>query len=272
MGQTYKGEIGFIKVPIPAAHYQDEYRFDTTLNTQVWKNLSKGMHVSFASTDELYFRSEVPELKTESLSWNVTGWKGERLNAVVLVWSPDTLQQVRFALSDLTNKKGKVLNKNYLQVNVVKYVIGNYPYGAKDVTCDASPYKNLYLMPDRFEEFDRFDLPGNTTRPVWISLNIPQGAEDGEYHGNIEVKSAGYDTTLNVTITVQNHVLPKPYEWKHRLDLWQNPWVVAWQNQLKPWSQQHKMLLKKHLEVYAMQVENISQLMRFIRPGQIILT
>ena len=52
------------------------------------------MHVSFASTDELYFRSEVPELKNETVSWKGTGWKGERLNAVVLVWSPDTLQQV----------------------------------------------------------------------------------------------------------------------------------------------------------------------------------
>src|SRR5687767_14641348 len=155
--QPYEGQIEFSKIPVPAAHYRGEYTFDTTLNKDAWKKQSKGMHVSFASTDELYFRSEVPELQNETVSWSATGWKGERLNAQVLVWSPDTLQQVRFILRDLKNDKGEVLSKNNLQVNLVRYVIGNYPYGAKDVTCGASPYKNLYLMPDRFETFDRFD-------------------------------------------------------------------------------------------------------------------
>jgi hypothetical protein len=56
---------------------------------------------------------------------------------------------------------------------------------------------------------------------------------------------------LNVKINVQNQLLPKPSEWKHRLDLWQNPWVVAWKNNLQPWSEEHKLLLKQHLKLYA---------------------
>jgi hypothetical protein len=259
VGQAFKGQVEFSKLPLPSAHYQGEYTFDTTLNAGAWKKQSKGMHVSFASTDELYFRSEVPELKDETVSWKGTGWKGERLNAIVLVWSPDTLQQVRFILNDFKNAKGKVLSKSNLQVNMVSYVIGNYPYGAKDVTCGGSPYKNLYLMPDRFVPMvpispggtDRFDVPGNSVRPVWLSLNIPAGTESGEYNGTIEVKAVNYNKTLNLTITVQNQVLPKPHDWKHRLDLWQNPWVVAWENNLKPWSEEHVLLLKKHLQLYA---------------------
>ena len=39
--------------------------------------------------------------------WEATGWKGERLNTQVIVWSPDTLQQVRFRVSDLKNKNGR---------------------------------------------------------------------------------------------------------------------------------------------------------------------
>ena len=35
------------------------------------------------------------------------------------------------------------------------------------------------------------------------------------------------------------------------LILWQNPWVVAWENNLKPWSEEHMLLLKKHLQLYA---------------------
>lgn len=251
VGQAFKGQVDFSKIPVPAAHYQQEYTFDTTLDPEAWKKQAKGIHVSFASTDQLYFRSEVPELPNETQSWKGTGWKGERLNAVVLVWSPDTLQQVRFILKDLKNDKGSVLSKSNLQVNMVRYVISSYPYGAKDVTCGASPYKNLYLMPDRFEAFDRFNVPGRSVRPVWISLNIPAGTEAGNYDGTIEVKAVNYTSTLHLKVAVQNQLLPMPHEWKHHLDLWQNPWVVAWENHLKPWSEEHMLLLKKHLKLYA---------------------
>lgn len=249
--QTFKGQIQFSKIPVPAPHYQQEYTFDTTLNTVAWTKQQKGLHVSFATTDELYFRTEVPELLKESATWEQTGWKGERLNTQILVWSPDTLNQVRVTVGDLKHTSGKIIPRNNLQVNMVRYVIGNYPYGAKDVTCGASPYQNLYLMPDRFEAFDRFDLPGKTVRPVWLSVDVPAGTASGVYTGTIEVRAENYSTSLNVKLNIQNQVLPQPAEWKHRFDLWQNPWVVAWQNNLKPWSDEHKLLLKKHLKLYA---------------------
>lgn len=251
LGQLYKGQLEFAKVPVPGPHYQQEYTFDTTLNIAAWFAQTKKLHISFASTDESYFRSEVPGLEKESLSFEGVAWKGERLNAEILVWSPDTINQVRVALSDLKNEKGKVLSKNSMQLNMIRYVMGNYPYGAKDVTCGASPYKHLYLMPDRFETFDRFDLPGKTVRPVWLSFDIPAGTDAGIYKGTIEVRSENYSATLNLKVHVQNQLLPKPHDWKHRLDLWQNPWVVAWKNNVKPWSEEHKLLLKKHLKLYA---------------------
>lgn len=250
-GQSYKGQLQFSKIPAPVLHYQQEYTFDTTLNVAAWATQKKGLHVSFASADELYFRSEVPELENESTTWQETGWKGERLNTQILVWSPDTLNQVRFNLTDLKNDKGRSIAKNNFKVNMVRYVVSNYPYGVKDATCGASPYKNLYLMPDRFETFDRLDLPGRTIRPVWLSIDIPAGTEAGIYNGTVEVKSENYTTTLKLKLTVQNQLLPKPAEWKHRLDLWQNPWVIAWRNNVKPWSEDHKLLLKKHLKLYA---------------------
>lgn len=250
-GQVYKGQMDLTKIPVPPGHYQDEYHFDTTVNTAAWNAQEKGMHVAFGSTDQLYFRSEVPELQNEPVSWQATGWKGERINSQVLIWSTDTLNQVRFVLNDLKNSRGQSISKNNFQVNMVHYVVSNYPYGAKDVTCGASPYKDLYLMPDRFENFDRFELPGKTTRPVWISIDIPAGTAAGVYTGTVEVKSEKYSTTLNLKLNVQNQLLPKPTEWKHRLDLWQNPWVIAWKNNVKPWSEEHKILLKKHLKLYA---------------------
>src|SRR5207302_138957 len=95
-GQVYKGLVELSKVPIAKAHYQTEYTFDTIADINAWMNQRPGMHVSFASTDRRYFRREVPALEKETLSWEETGWRGDRLNASILVWSPDTLNQVHF--------------------------------------------------------------------------------------------------------------------------------------------------------------------------------
>src|SRR5437762_9345842 len=57
--------------------------------------------------------------------------------------------------------------------------------------------------------------------------------------------------TLRVAITVQDQTLPPPGDWKFRLDLWQNPWVVAWYYHVEPWSEEHKALLRRHLKLYA---------------------
>jgi len=249
--QSYKGQVDFSKVPFPAQHYQEEYNFDTTLNVSAWTTQQKGLHVSFGSEDKLYFRAEVPEIKNEATSWETTGWKGERLNAQIVVWSPDTLEQVRFKVSDLKNEKEKLLSKDNIQLNKVCYVLANFPYGSNEPNCGESPYKNGFLFPDRFEAFDRFDVPGKTVRSVWISLNIPADAEPGTYNGYIEVNSKSEHTVLNVKIKVQNQILPKPHDWKYRYDLWQNPWAIADYYHVKPWSEEHKALLKKHLKLYA---------------------
>ena len=255
-GQVYKGQVDFSKIPVPGPHYQEEYTFDTTLNLAAWKAQKKGLNISFVSTDELYFRTEVPELNTEALSWSETGWKGERLNTQILVWSPDTINQLHFKLNDLINEKGEILSKKNIQLNKICYVLSNYPYDAKDASCGGGPVDKAYLLPDRFSpitmgEADRFDLPGKTVRPVWLSVNIPADAEPGIYNGVVEMQAENAHAVLNVKIKVQNQSLPKPHDWKFRLDLWQNPWVIAEYYHVKPWSDEHKALLKKHLQLYA---------------------
>ncbi|MEX6687812.1 DUF6067 family protein [Danxiaibacter flavus] len=250
--QALLTEIDSAKMPLGGgAHYMPEYLLDVSTNPAAWTKEKPGLHASFASTDQLYFRTEVPALEKENLLWQATGWKGERLNTQILIWSPDTLQQVRFILTDLKDKNGKLLSKNNIGLNKVMYVLSNYPYNAKGFDCGPTPYKNGYLMPDRFEKFDRFDVPGKTIRPVWLSCNIPAEAEAGVYTGTIEVRTATAKTVLNIQVNVQKQILPKPHDWHHRLDLWQNPWVISQYYNVKPWGEDHKALLKKHLQLYA---------------------
>jgi hypothetical protein len=251
--QDQRGLIDSALIPKPYLHYQKEYDFDKSIDPAKWE-LQKNLHVSFVPTDEAYFRAEVPGI-SETKNWTATGWKGERLNAMILVWSADTISQVRVLLNDLKAANGAVLGKNNLKAQLVHYVISNYPYGAREVTCGVGPVDKAYLMPDRLVPMsigiDRFELPGKTVRPVWFSIDIPSNTRAGLYSGQIEVRSEKQSFKLQISINVQNHLLPKPQDWSYRLDLWQNPWVIAEYYKVKPWGAEHKSLLKKHMRLYA---------------------
>jgi hypothetical protein len=248
--QPKKGQIDLSKVLAPQWHYQSEYTFDAPVDTVQWTTQTPGLHAAFGSTDELYLRCEAPELGRETSAWNAAGWRGERLNAQILVWSPDSLHQVRFKVSDLMNSGGKLICGDRIRLNMIRYVVSNLPYAAENFSCDVTA-DSAYLMPDRLESFERFDLPARTVRPVWIALDIPASSEPGDYHGTLGISALEGTVTLKVNLTVQKQVLPGPRDWKFRLDLWQNPWAVAWTCGVEPWSDEHTLLLKKHLKLYA---------------------
>ena len=242
-------EVDLTKVPAPQPHYQLEYTFDISTDPARWSKEKPGLHVAFGSTDELYLRCEVPVLKERQV-WNATGWKGERLNAQVLVWSPNSQEQIRFQVTDLKNEKGEVIEKGQIRFNLVRYVLSNFPYRAKNFSCEVTN-QMAYLIPDRLENFERFALPGRTVRPVWLSLDIPVTAQPGDYHGSLQVSASNASSTLLLRIHVQQMILPNPRNWKFRLDLWQNPWAVASYFHVRPWSEEHKTLLRAHLKLYA---------------------
>ncbi len=249
--QWQKGQVDPKKVTIPDWHYQPEYTYDKPSDPAAWKQVHSGLSASFGTTDELYLRCEVPQLTSRSSSWEATGWKGERLNAQVLVWSPDTLKQVRLITGDLDDSKGHLIGKDCISAQMVRFVLSNFPYASKGASCDASSTDTAFLLPDRLEKFDRFDLPGRSLRSVWISFDIPRDAEPGVYKGFIDIVSEKYNLRLPIRIRVQELVLPQPHDWKYRLDLWQNPWVIAWYYHVEPWSDEHIALLRRHLKLYA---------------------
>ncbi|HRZ20056.1 MAG TPA: DUF6067 family protein [Bacteroidales bacterium] len=249
--QWQKGQIDPSKVPAPVWHLMPEYTFDKPVDTLRWMNEKPGLHAAFGSSDELYLRCEVPSLPATSAAWETTAWRGERLNAQILVWSTDTLDQVRIEIQNLSGSEGEVILSENIRPYRVRYVLSNAHYGDKDLTCWMMSNDSVYLMPDRLEEFKRFTLPGRTIRPLWITLDIPAEALPGTYTGTFEIASEGHVVTLPVQIKVQNQLLPDAHDWKYRLDLWQNPWVIAWYHHVSPWSDEHKALLKHHLKLYA---------------------
>jgi hypothetical protein len=251
VAQFNKGRIDPARVPAPDHHYQSEYIFDIPADPVLWRNQEPGLKVSFASADVLYLRSEVPVLENETSIWETTGWKGERMNTQILVWSADTVRQVRFRYGDLISASGDRIDAKKIKLYIVRYILSNFFYGATAQNCSSGSADTVYLMPDRLEIMDRFDLPGNSVRPVWLSVDIPRETLPGSYLGSIDVLTDHENFRLDLKINVQNLELPLPGEWKFRLDLWQNPWVVSEYYNLEPWSDKHKLLLKEHLRLYA---------------------
>ena len=62
-------------------------------------------------------------------------------------------------------------------------------------------------MPDRFENFERFDLPGRTVRPVWLSVDVPADTEPGIYHGTVDVNTEKFHKSLQVNIKSSKSVI-----------------------------------------------------------------
>ncbi len=244
------GEVELTQTPSLQPHYQTEYTFDTNTTPETWATQKSGLHVAFGSTDERYLRCEVPALKEPSQRWRACGWRGERLNAQILVWSTESQEQIRFEASNLTSDNGAVISKEQIKINLVRYLLSNFPYQAKDFSCDVTN-KTAFLMPDRLESFERFALPAHTLRPVWLSLDVPATAQPGDYSGTLQVQALKGGAMLQLRIRIQKQTLPNPRDWKFRLDLWQNPWVLASYFQVQPWSEAHKALLKTHLKLYA---------------------
>src|SRR5258705_10976355 len=209
-GVPARATLDLANLRVPPFHFQPEFTFDSPSDPQKWSVQPKGLNVSFATTDQAYFRSEVPDLPQQSQSWEASGWKGERLNAEVVVWSPDTVHQIRVAVSDLVDANGAALPSANVHVSLVRYVVSNYPYGANEVSCGATDSNPPYLMPDRLQALERFDLAANSVRPIWLSLDIPAGTTPGVYRGTVDVTSEKGRATLRVAITVQDPTLPPP--------------------------------------------------------------
>jgi hypothetical protein len=72
------------------------------------------------------------------------------------------------------------------------------------------------------------------------------------YSGTVRLRAAeGTSIPLQMSLEVQGGTVPLPADWQFRVDFWQNPWAVAQQHRVKPWSDAHLAILRQHLRVLA---------------------
>ncbi len=194
------------------------------------------------SVDSRYAR-DLPMLDEErsaiahehSRSWQAAAWRGERVHGQIVLSSRTGTRQVRFRPCELKSDDGAVIPAACVKPRFVRYVLADGK-----------------LMPDILDTLDRLDLPAQTSRPVWVTVDVPAEAKPGRYNGTLEVVADGQQSVpVGVFVEVLAATLPPPAQWRFRLDLWQNPFAVARYHDVRPWSDAHLKLLEPHLRLLA---------------------
>lgn len=213
-----------------------------------WAKLYNKVYVSFTNSNRRYNQGIVPDIQLQS-QLQLTGWRGEKLNAQILVWAGIDINPVSVAVEDLVSKKGQRIAASQLSAGFVGYVMTDeFKNGCgyrKPQNFDSS------LVADPiFTEKKQTKLNKNTVQPMWVSIAIPANIPPGEYTGNIMVK-AGKKFPLRFTVKVLNKTLPPSSLWKFNLDFWQHPAAIARVHQVKLWSDEHFALMKKYYAMLA---------------------
>ncbi len=202
-----------------------------------WNSVEEGLHASFGSIDRRYEKQEIPGVEVNE-TWSGSAWKGERVSAQLILWSKDSIEQVRFRFSDFVSSDGKTISAQSAQARFVRYVITDEfadGCGKRDPANYASS-----LSADVLDQLSCFDMSPSTARPVWITLDVPADAATGVYTTTLQLMAKGEKSRdFTMTIEVLPHTLPAPADWKFHLDLWQNPYAVARVEGVEPWSDDH---------------------------------
>jgi len=201
--------------------------------------------ISFASSNVRY-ENENPFQKTQS-EIAVSAWKGQRINAQILVWPSANLKG--FSATASPFKGTGTFSSSAVDIGFVRYVAANKSGGV----CGKIPDLPEINVADAISNQKSISLSKNKLQPVWISVDVPRNIPGGTYTSKITFSSEdnGIFDTLSLKITVNNHVLPLPANWDFFLDLSQFPLSEARYYKLTPWSAEHFAKIRPNMKQLA---------------------
>lgn len=202
---------------------------------ETWNGVEKPI-VTFGSTDVRYPRA-TPCAAAVTDQTTLTGWRGEKVSAQAVISAPAAVGGLTCTVGDFVADNGAKL-PGIARARFVKYVVSDR--FLTDQPCGARPENNpAHLEADLLDEAASCDVPARSTRPVWITVDIPRDAAPGRYTAPVAVKGEGVAETLTLHLNVTERTLPAPSEWTYHLDLWQHPAAVARAEGVEVWSDEH---------------------------------
>lgn len=202
-----------------------------------WQSVNKNLNAAWGDAFDRYSRSLVPTVSDEQ-TLKITLWRGEKGQGQALIWTPKGLNGVECSFADFKSSNA-TLPASIAKSFFVRYTLAdqNLPTKQKEV-----------LMADMLDNIARFEIEAKSTRPVWVTIDIPEGATPGIYKSTLTISHTGLSKAkLPIEIEVVNHILPDAKEWSYHLDLWQHPAAVARAEGLELWSDAHFEAMKRQM-------------------------
>lgn len=221
-------------------------------NPSLWVKVS-APQVSWGSTDIRYKKEEPAPIARLKKDINLTAWKGERVSAQLVVWTPEALDNLSFIVSDLTSGK-ETISKDNVRTGFVRYVMTDELNKDGKGGCGyrkSSDYDST-LVADPIDHIaSTLTVPANATQGGWISVRVPQQVKAGKYTGTVTVKDGDKVLSeLKLAVNVKNRTLPASTEWAFHLDLWQNPYAEARYYIVDPFSKEHFDRMRPDMQNY----------------------
>lgn len=221
-------------------------------NPSLWVKVS-APQVSWGSTDIRYKKEEPAPIARLKKDINLTAWKGERVSAQLVVWTPEALDNLSFIVSDLTSGK-ETISKDNVRTGFVRYVMTDELNKDGKGGCSyrkSSDYDST-LVADPIDHIaSTLTVPANATQGGWISVRVPQQVKAGKYTGTVTVKDGDKVLSeLKLAVNVKNRTLPASTEWAFHLDLWQNPYAEARYYNVEPFSKEHFDRMRPDMQNY----------------------
>lgn len=221
-------------------------------NPSLWVKVS-APQVSWGSTDIRYKKEEPAPIARLKKDISLTAWKGERVSAQLVVWTPEALDNLSFIVSDLTSGK-ETISKDNVRTGFVRYVMTDELNKDGKGGCGyrkSSDYDST-LVADPIDHIaSTLTVPANATQGGWISVRVPQQVKAGKYTGTVTVKDGDKVLSeLKLAVNVKNRTLPASTEWAFHLDLWQNPYAEARYYNVEPFSKEHFDRMRPDMQNY----------------------
>lgn len=250
-GVTHSGQ-STSQAPFPLTHYVELVN-PTPTDEASWKGTSE-VQCAWGSTYMRYKKEANPRLKPKNTS--ITGWKGERVAAQLVISSPIDLENVTIEVSPLIHSSGKTeIASDKMLKGFVRYVMTDQLNKEGEGTCGHRPDLSLFdstLVADPIDHLATvLPMKSKTSQGYWIRTWIPEDALAGNYSSDVLVRN-GQEVVgrLKLNVKVLNRTLPKPAEWAFHLDLWQNPFAIARYHQVPVWSEEHFNIMKTELQPF----------------------
>ena len=239
----------------PSAPYE-ELTVKRNIAPSAWNNQGKLMLQSaWGDTDTRYDNALPPKGVSDKVI-TLTAWRGERVNAQFVVWAYKDMKNVKFEVSNLKAKKGAMISSvTNIEKGYVRYVMTDELSKDGKTGCGHRPDKTAFdssLVADVIDRIQVIDFPAHTTRPGWLSIQVPSTVRAGQYKGTVTITADGQKAQkLDIVLNVKNRVLPEPKAWNIHVDWWQNPYAVARVYNVELWSEAHFAAMRPYMEKLA---------------------